>query len=161
MLITRDVEPAQVLGREIDVAADVNDVDAVDVVDVLEVLDRAGDDTARDDALAEPGLVRDEEPTRCLGGAGPVEPIDHMVDRVPLGLGLVGEVDDAGVMAANIMSVLKGDMAAMCERAREHALQFSWQESMSRLFGLVYRNAMRRALAKRVHGGFMSRLVEA
>ena len=45
-----------------------------------------------------------------------------MVDRVPSGLGLVGEVDDAGVMATNIVSVLKGDMAAMRERARDHAL---------------------------------------
>jgi len=84
-----------------------------------------------------------------------------MVDRVPFGLGLVGEVDDAAVMAANIMALLKGDMAAMSERAREHALQFSWHESMERLFGQVYRAAMRRALANRAHGGLMSRLVEA
>ena len=84
-----------------------------------------------------------------------------MVDRVPSGLGLVGEVDDAAVMAANIVSLLKGDVVAMSERARAHALQFSWQESMSRLFGHVYRGALRRALAKRVAGGLMSRLVEA
>jgi alpha-1,6-mannosyltransferase len=84
-----------------------------------------------------------------------------MVDRVPSGLGLVGEVDDAGVMAANIVSVLNGDMVGMSERARDHALQFSWHESMSRLFGQVYRTALRRALAKRVRGGLMSRLVEA
>jgi alpha-1,6-mannosyltransferase len=84
-----------------------------------------------------------------------------MVDRVPSGLGLVGEVDDAGAMAANIMSVLSSDIAAMGERAREHAVQFSWQESMDRLFGKVYRFALRRALAKRAHGGLMSRLVEA
>src|SRR5204863_9707665 len=64
-----------------------------------------------------------------------------MVDRVPQGLGLVGEVDDAAVMASNIMTVLAGDMQAMGERAREHALQFSWGESMERLFGRVYRNA--------------------
>jgi alpha-1,6-mannosyltransferase len=84
-----------------------------------------------------------------------------MVDRVPSGLGLVGEVDDACVMAANIISVLDGDMAGMSERAREHALQFSWDESMSRLFGQVYRTALRRALAKRSRGRLMSRLVEA
>lgn len=84
-----------------------------------------------------------------------------MVDRVPSGLGLVGEVDDAGVMAANILEVLGGDLAAMSERAREHALQFSWRQSMDRLFGQVYRAALRRALAKRVHGGLMPRLVEA
>ena len=84
-----------------------------------------------------------------------------MVDRVPSGLGLVGEVDDAGVMAANIISLLNDDMAIISERARDHALQFSWQESMGRLFGQVYRSAMRRALAKRVERGLMPRLVEA
>lgn len=68
-----------------------------------------------------------------------------MVDRVPNGLGLVGEVDDATVMASNIMSVLHGDMAAMGERARAHALQFSWDQSMELLFGRVYREALSRA----------------
>jgi len=71
-----------------------------------------------------------------------------MVDRVPHGLGLVGEVDDADVMASNIVSVLAGDLAAMGERAREHALQFSWDESMARLFGRVYRTAMLRAVER-------------
>lgn len=84
-----------------------------------------------------------------------------MVDRVPSGLGLVGDVDDAGVMAANILALLNGDMAAMSQRARAHALQFSWRQSMERLFGHVYRSALRNALAKRAHGGLMSRLVEA
>ena len=84
-----------------------------------------------------------------------------MVDRVPSGLGLVGDVDDAGVMASNILALLNGDMAAMSERARAHALQFSWQQSMERLFGQVYRSALRNALAKRVPDGLMSRLVEA
>jgi hypothetical protein len=64
-------------------------------------------------------------------------------------------------MAANIMSVLDGDMAGMRERAREHALQFSWEESMGRLFGQVYQTALRRALAKRAYGGLISQLVEA
>lgn len=71
-----------------------------------------------------------------------------MVDRVPLGLGLVGEVDDARVMAANIMAVLKGDLNAMGERARQHALQFSWHQSMEKLFGQVYRDALVRAAAR-------------
>jgi alpha-1,6-mannosyltransferase len=71
-----------------------------------------------------------------------------MVDRVPQGLGLVGEVDDAAVMASNIMAVLTGDMRAMGERAREHALQFSWDQSMDRLFGRVYRTALARAAAR-------------
>jgi alpha-1,6-mannosyltransferase len=71
-----------------------------------------------------------------------------MVDRVPHGLGLVGEVGDASVMASNIMAVLEGDMAAMGERARAHALQFSWDRSMELLFGRVYRAALDRAAAR-------------
>lgn len=68
-----------------------------------------------------------------------------MVDRVPSGLGLVGEVDDAEVMAMNILSVLSGDRRATGERARAHALQFSWDQSMERLFGRVYQSALARA----------------
>jgi alpha-1,6-mannosyltransferase len=71
-----------------------------------------------------------------------------MVDRVPQGLGLIGDVDDAGVMASNIMAVLTSDKRSMSERAREHALQFSWEESMARLFGRVYRTALARAAAR-------------
>jgi alpha-1,6-mannosyltransferase len=71
-----------------------------------------------------------------------------MVDRVPQGLGLVGEVDDAAVMASNIVRVLQGDTAAMGERARAHALQFSWDRSMELLFGRVYRSALARAGAR-------------
>jgi alpha-1,6-mannosyltransferase len=73
-----------------------------------------------------------------------------MVDRVPRGLGLVGEVDDAAVMASNIVSLLQGDMAMMSERARTHALQFSWDQSMERLFGRVYRSALAKAGARAV-----------
>jgi alpha-1,6-mannosyltransferase len=68
-----------------------------------------------------------------------------MVDRVPCGLGLVGKVDDADVMAANILAVLAGDRQAVAERARAHALQFSWGQSMERLFGHVYRTALERS----------------
>ena len=71
-----------------------------------------------------------------------------MVDRVPSGLGLVGRVDDAEVMAGNIMAVLGGDRRAIGERARAHALQFSWDQSMERLFGHVYRDALARAGAR-------------
>lgn len=73
-----------------------------------------------------------------------------MVDRVPHGLGLVGEVNDAGVMASNIMAVLQDDLAAMGERARAHALQFSWDRSMELLFGQVYRAALARAAARAI-----------
>ena len=68
-----------------------------------------------------------------------------MVDRVPDGLGLVGQIDDAAVMASNVVSVLQCDRVAMGERARTHALQFSWDQSMERLFGRVYRSALLRA----------------
>jgi len=71
-----------------------------------------------------------------------------MVDRVPSGLGLVGEVDDAAVMAGNILAVLNGDRQAIGERARAHALQFSWDQSMERLFGRVYQSALVRAAAR-------------
>ena len=67
---------------------------------------------------------------------------------MPRGLGLVGGIDDAAVMAANIGAVLAGDRAAMGERARAHALQFSWDQSMERLFGRVYRTALARAAAR-------------
>ena len=74
-----------------------------------------------------------------------------MIDRVPNGLGLVGTVGDAEAMAANILAVLGGDMAAMGEQARAHALQFSWDQSMERLFGHVYARARLRA-AERASG---------
>ena len=68
-----------------------------------------------------------------------------MIDRVPEGLGLVGSVGDAEAMAANIVEVLGDDMEAMGEQARAHALQFSWDQSMERLFGRVYSRARHRA----------------
>ena len=68
-----------------------------------------------------------------------------MVDRVPPGLGLVGAVGCADAMARNILAVLGGDMQLMSEQARAHALQFSWDQSMERLFGHVYRDALARA----------------
>ena len=71
-----------------------------------------------------------------------------MVDRVPCGLGLVGAVGDAAAMADNIVAVLGADRIAMGEAARAHALQFSWDESMARLFGRVYRDAMMRAAVR-------------
>ena len=78
-----------------------------------------------------------------------------MIDRVPNGLGLVGEVGDADAMAANILAVLGGDMQSMGEQARDHALQFSWDQSMERLFGHVYARARLRA-AERVMGAALA-----
>jgi hypothetical protein len=71
-----------------------------------------------------------------------------MVDRVPRGLGLVGEVDDADAMAANIVAILSGDRQAIARRARDHALQFSWGQSMDQLFGRVYASALAQASAR-------------
>jgi len=71
-----------------------------------------------------------------------------MIDRVPDGLGLVGTVGDTEAMAANILAVLGGNMQAMSEQARAHALQFSWDQSMERLFGRVYARARLRAAVR-------------
>ncbi len=68
-----------------------------------------------------------------------------MVDRVPEGLGLVGPVGDTSAMADNIVAVLGSDMVEISAAARSHALQFSWDESMGRLFGDVYQTAFQRA----------------
>ena len=84
-----------------------------------------------------------------------------MIDRVPDGLGLVGEVGDSDAMAANIVAVLGSDMRRMSEQARAHALQFSWDESMDRLFGHVYADARLRAadraIAARLAAGALVR----
>jgi len=76
-----------------------------------------------------------------------------MVDRVPHGLGRIGEVDDAEAMAQNILAVLSGDRAVMAQRARAHALQFSWKQSMEKLFGQVYRTAMAAAARRTANIG--------
>jgi alpha-1,6-mannosyltransferase len=84
-----------------------------------------------------------------------------MIDRVPNGLGLVGKVDDAEAMAANILAVLRSDMAAMGEQARAHALQFSWDQSMERLFGHVYARARLRAAERAAGVALAGQLVRA
>jgi hypothetical protein len=43
------------------------------------------------------------------------------------------------------LAVLDGDPKAIGERARAHALQFSWDQSMQRLFGQVYQKALSQA----------------
>jgi alpha-1,6-mannosyltransferase len=47
-------------------------------------------------------------------------------------------------MAANILEVWNGDLEAMREAARAHALQFSWDSSMEALFSRVYPAAFER-----------------
>ncbi len=74
-----------------------------------------------------------------------------MLDRVPRELGRTGPINDPAAMAANIVAVWAGDPRAMGERARAHAEQFSWAQSMTRLFDEVYVRA-RRVAADRVAG---------
>ena len=67
-----------------------------------------------------------------------------MLDRVTGEMGRLGPAEDAEAMAANIISVWKGDRGAMAAAARSHALRFSWQSSMEMLFGHVYPAAFQR-----------------
>jgi glycosyltransferase involved in cell wall biosynthesis len=84
-----------------------------------------------------------------------------MIDRVPNGLGLVGTVGDAEAMSANILAVLGGNMQAMSEQARAHALQFSWDQSMERLFGHVYARARLRGAERAAGVALAGELVRA
>lgn len=67
-----------------------------------------------------------------------------MLDRVTEAMGRLGPVGDVGAMTANILAVWGADHEAMCEAARAHALQFSWDRSMEALFGHVYPTAFQR-----------------
>jgi alpha-1,6-mannosyltransferase len=67
-----------------------------------------------------------------------------MLDRVTDEMGRLGPVGDAGLMAANILSVIHSDRNVMASAARAHALQFSWNSSMEALFGRVYPAAFER-----------------
>ena len=73
-----------------------------------------------------------------------------MLDRVSDHTGRLGPVGDSAAMASNILAIWNGDRRAMGERARTHALQFSWEHSMDDLFGRVYPAALARR-AERVH----------
>ena len=48
-------------------------------------------------------------------------------------------------MAANILDLWSGDLAAMRQRTLAHARQFGWDKSMDILFGQIYPLALRRA----------------
>jgi hypothetical protein len=52
-------------------------------------------------------------------------------------------------MAENILAVWNGDRAAMAEKARANALQFSWTSSMEALFGRLYPAAFERRAEQR------------
>ena len=80
-----------------------------------------------------------------------------MPARVPQGLGLLGPVDDADAMAANVLTVLRGDREAMGRAARAHVCQqFSWDQTFSRLVSDVYPAALASAAGRvrHVRSGF-------
>lgn len=68
-----------------------------------------------------------------------------MIDRVTDGLGLLGPVDDAETMAANVMKVWQGDRAAQRAAAHAHAQQFSWNRTFEQLFEDIYPRALSHA----------------
>ncbi|HWU02741.1 MAG TPA: glycosyltransferase [Novosphingobium sp.] len=73
-----------------------------------------------------------------------------MPARVPAGLGLLGPVDDAAAMAANVMRVWNGNPAAMGAAARDHvAKRFSWERTFNALINDVYGAALDRAAQRR------------
>lgn len=61
-----------------------------------------------------------------------------MIDRVDASTGRLGPVDDPQAMTGNILEVLNSDHLTMGESAQKHAMQFSWDHSMDRLFNHVY-----------------------
>ena len=65
-----------------------------------------------------------------------------MVDRVTPATGRLGPVNDARAMAANILSIWNGDIAAVGKAATIHAHQFSWDRSMEALLGRIYRDLL-------------------
>jgi alpha-1,6-mannosyltransferase len=69
-----------------------------------------------------------------------------MIDRVTEATGRLGPVGDSGAMAGNILDVLKSDVRSMGEKARAHALNFSWDRSMEALFGSLYPQAIARRI---------------
>jgi alpha-1,6-mannosyltransferase len=72
-----------------------------------------------------------------------------MPDRVPPGIGLLGPVDDAEAMAANVVKLWNGGATAMGAAARAHVEQrYSWNATFDRLFGEIYPKAMARACAR-------------
>ena len=71
-----------------------------------------------------------------------------MVDRVTPDSGRLGPVDDAAVMAHNILEVWNADRPAMGEAGQQHARQYSWNRSMTDLFTSLYPKAFRRAWAR-------------
>jgi alpha-1,6-mannosyltransferase len=73
-----------------------------------------------------------------------------MLDRVTGPVGRLGPVGDSSAMARNILDIWDGDRAGMAAKAREAALQFSWDRSMESLFGEVHPTAFARRAARQL-----------
>jgi alpha-1,6-mannosyltransferase len=86
-----------------------------------------------------------------------------MPDRVPAGLGLLGPVDDAGAMAANVVAIWRQGARAIGAAARAHAVgRYSWARTFETLFGDIYPRALHHARARAASGrGWRYREVEA
>ncbi|WP_310467565.1 glycosyltransferase [Sphingomonas sp.] len=66
-----------------------------------------------------------------------------LIDRVTPAVGRLGPAGDSAAMADNIVELWHSpERAAMGERARDCARQYSWDSSMEVLFGRVYRTAL-------------------
>ncbi len=75
-----------------------------------------------------------------------------MIDRVNETIGRLGPVDDSQAMAANIIDLWSGDLAAMRVRTLAHAGNFGWDKSMAILFSQIYPQAVARAAARTKRG---------
>jgi alpha-1,6-mannosyltransferase len=76
-----------------------------------------------------------------------------MPDRVPLGLGLLGPVDDTAAMAANVARLWRDDHQAIGIEARHHVeTNFSWKRTFERLLGDIYPKARAQAAARATAG---------
>ena len=72
-----------------------------------------------------------------------------MPARVPVGLGLLGPVDDVRAMADNVQALWAGDIRAIGRVARAHVERhFSWTATFRRLFSETYPPALARAAAR-------------
>ncbi|GAA0672186.1 alpha-1,6-mannosyltransferase [Sphingomonas insulae] len=72
-----------------------------------------------------------------------------MPARVPTEIGRLGPVDDVATMAANVMHLWQGDLAAMRVSARAHVERhFSWQRTFEQLFDGIYPQALACAAAR-------------
>jgi alpha-1,6-mannosyltransferase len=77
-----------------------------------------------------------------------------MPARVPHGLGLLGPVDDAAAMAANVVRLWGANPAAMGLAARAHvAERYSWERTFNALLQEVYPKALARAEQRRAGRG--------